>query len=97
MQAQRYVPRKVSDVKSSDSRVSIVGTVSASGENAFAIEDPTGRADVFSDVPVEQGGLVRAFCTSIDGRLKADAVQSLKGFDLNLFQKAEELYRKVGV
>lgn len=97
MQPQRYFPKKISDVKKTDSRVSVMGTVVSSGENIFEIEDSSGKTEIFSEFPAKVGDLVRAFCTTVDGRLKADAVQSLNGLDLNLYQKVQELYRKVGV
>ncbi len=96
MRAQRYSPRRVSDVKSGDSRVSIVGEVKSVGDNVFEVIDDSGRAEVFSDTDVKEG-LARVFCTVVDGKLKADVIQSLNGLDLNLYQKAQELYRKVGL
>ncbi len=97
MPAQHYVPKRISDVKKADSRVSLMGTVVSSSENSLVIEDSSGRAEIFSEQQVDVGKLVRVFCTNVDGRLKADAVQSLNGLDLNLYLKVQELYRKVGV
>lgn len=97
MLAQRYTPKKISDVKKSDARISVVGEVKSSGENVFMLEDDSGKMEIFSERPAQSGDLVRVFCTVVDGRLKADAVQSLNGLDLNLYQKVQELYRKVGV
>ncbi len=97
MQPQRYLPKKISEVKRTDSRVSVMGTVFSAGENVFGIEDSSGKTEIFSEFPAKVGDLVRVFCTTVDGRLKADAVQSLNGLDLNLYQKVQELYRKVGV
>lgn len=74
-----------------------MGTVVLAGENVFELEDSSGKIEIFSESPANVGDLVRAFCTIVDGRLKADAVQSLNGLDLNLYQKVQELYRKVGV
>ena len=96
MQPQRYAPKKISDVKKADTRVSVTGSVVATGENVFEIEDASGKAEVSSEFAAKVGDLVRAFCTVADGKLKADAVQSLNGLDLNLYQKVQELYRKVG-
>lgn len=97
MQAQRYVPKKISDLKKTDSRISLVGKVVSSSQNSFVLQDGSGEAEIFSDAQVQEGSLARIFCNSIDGRLKAEVVQSLNGLDLNLFQKAQELYRKVGI
>ncbi|MBI4894571.1 MAG: hypothetical protein HY833_02455 [Candidatus Aenigmarchaeota archaeon] len=97
MQAQRYLPRKVSEVSKSDSRISILGTVSSVKEGAFEIKDESGSVEISSDSSVKEGDIVRAFCNVIDGRLKSEAVQSLNGLDLNLYQKAQELSRKIGI
>lgn len=97
MMPQRYVPKKISSVKNSDARVSLMGKIISSEENTFVIEDSSGKTEVVSEKPVEAGSVVRVFCTNVDGRLKADAVQSLNGMDLNLYQKTEELYRKAGL
>lgn len=97
MPAQHYVPKKISDVKKTDSRIALMGTVVSASENSLVVEDSSGRTEIFSEQQVEAGKLVRVFCTNVDGRLKADAVQSLNGLDLNLYLKMQELYRKVGV
>ena len=97
MLAQRYLPRKVSEVTKSDSRVSIVGTVASVKEGAFEIRDGSGSVEISSDAVVKDGDTVRAFCNVIDGRLKSEAVQSLNGLDLNLYQKAQGLYRRIGI
>jgi hypothetical protein len=97
MRAERYVPRKILDVKNSDRKVSIVGKVLQADENTMVVEDETGQVDVFCDSPAQAGSEVRAFCSVVDGRLKAEAVQSLNGFDINLYKKTQELYRKLGV
>lgn len=97
MQASRYLPRRISEVSKSDSRVSIMGTVASVKEGAFEITDGSGSVEISSDASVKEGDTVRAFCNVIDGRLKSEAVQSLNGLDLNLYQKAQELSRKIGI
>lgn len=97
MQAQRYVPKRVADVKKSDSRVAVVGKIVAAKGSAFELQDDSGSAEIFSDAEQKEGDAVRAFCAVIDGRLKAEAVQSLNGLDFKLYQKVQELYRKVGL
>lgn len=91
-----YLPKKISSVSKSDSKVSVVGTVSEVSENSFVLDDGTGKMEIISDQPVEKDETVRVFCSSVEGKLKADTIQSLKGFDLNLFKRIEELYRKEG-
>jgi len=92
-----YLPKKISLISATDSKIALVGTVSEVSENSFVLNDDTGKLEIVSDQPVEKGEIVRLFCSSIDGKLKADVIQSLKGFDLNLFKKVEELYSKEGL
>jgi hypothetical protein len=44
---ERYVPKKVGEVKSGDKRVAIVGKVIEKSEDAFVIEDDSGKIEVF--------------------------------------------------
>ena len=74
-----------------------MGKVVQAEENSFVVDDESGKVEVFSEEPVEADKIVRAFCTVIDGRLKADAIQDLNNFDLNLYRRIKELYRKIGV
>lgn len=97
MQAIHYIPKKISDLKQTDRKVAIMGKIISAEENSFVVDDESGKVEIFSEEPVESNKLVRAFCTVIEGRLKADAVQDLNNFDLNLYRKIKELYRKIGV
>ncbi len=97
MQPTHYTPKKISEVNKDDRKVSIIGTVIQSEENSFVIGDESGKVEVFSEENVESDKLVRAFCTVIEGRLKADAIQNLDNFDLNLYRKIKELYNRIGV
>jgi len=97
MQAQRYFPKRIADVKKTDSRVAVIGKVAATKGSAFELQDDSGSVEIFSEVEQKERDMVRAFCAVIDGRLKADAIQSLNGLDFKLYQKVQELYRKVGL
>jgi len=93
-----YKPKGISQVTKEDSRVAVIGKVlEIVGNNSFVLQDETAAAEVFSDIPVEKNKLVRIYCSVIEGQLKADVIQDLTGFDLNLFKKVEELYNKTGV
>ncbi len=92
-----YKPRKISQITSSDSKVALVGTVSQVNENSFVVDDGTGKAEISSDIKVEENKIVRVFCMASGGKLKADIVQNLENLDLNLFKTVEELYSKAGV
>ncbi|MDI6798715.1 MAG: hypothetical protein QMD12_01820 [Candidatus Aenigmarchaeota archaeon] len=98
MFALRYIPKKISEINSkTDSRIAIVGKVIEQGENSFVLEDDSGKVEIESEEEVELNKTVRVFCSLTENQLKADIVQSLNGFDLNLFNKVKELYNKAGV
>jgi len=92
-----YKPRKISEISKTDSKIAIVGMVSSSDENSFILEDDSGKVEVFSEEEMEKDKTVRVFCSLVEGKLKADIIQDLKGLDLNLFKKVEELYRRSNV
>jgi len=94
---ENYKPRKVSSILKTDSKVSLVGKIVDVLENSFVLEDETGKVEIACEESLEKGKIVRVFCICFDGKLKADVVQDLKGLDLNLFKKVEELYRKEGL
>lgn len=92
-----YSPRKISQISPKDFKVSLMGTVASISEGSFTLDDGSGKIEISSDIAVEKGGLVRAFCSMSGGKPRAEAVQSLKGFDLNLFKRVEKLYNKEGL
>jgi hypothetical protein len=94
-QALHYKPRKISSIKENDLRICIIGKVVETKENSFFISDGSGELEVFSEKPVEKNSIVRVFCSREGDKFKADVIQNLKGFDLNLYSKIEELYKRV--
>jgi uncharacterized protein YdeI (BOF family) len=92
-----YRNRNISAISKSDSEIILVGEVVDKMENSFILKDDTGSIEIFSDEIVEKGKIVKVFCKLVDGKLKADIVQDLNNFDLNLYKKVKELYNKVGV
>lgn len=97
MPTYHYVQKQISEVTSKDSRVSLIGNVAATGEKSFVMDDGTGKIEIVSDARIERNKLVRAFCSVVDEKLKADIVQDVEGLDLNLFKKVKELYNSSGV
>lgn len=97
MRSQRYVPKKISEIKDTDTKISIIGKIQELKTNSFVIEDETGKLELFTEQNVDAGNIIRVFCSLSDGRLKADVIQSLNGLDINLYHKVEDLYRKVGI
>lgn len=94
MFALHYKPKKISQLSPKDSRVALVGNIIQKRENSFILDDGTARTEIFFDGKVE-AKVVRAFCSVVEEKLKADVVQSLDGLDLNLFKKVEEYNRYV--
>ena len=93
-----YRPKKVSEINvKADSRISVIGKVAELGEKSFFIEDRSGKVEILSESAIEPNTLVRVFCSITDQQLKADVVQSLNNFDLDLFNRVKELYTKAGV
>jgi hypothetical protein len=94
MFTNHYIPKKISQLTSKDSRISLVGNIIQSKENSFILDDGTAKAEIPFEGKLESK-LVRVFCSIADEKLKADVVQPLEGLDLNLFKKVEDLYNKV--
>jgi uncharacterized protein YdeI (BOF family) len=93
-----YKPKKISEINlKADSRISLLGKITEVRENSFMLEDNSAKIEIFSDIPVEANKLVRVFCSVAENQLKADVVQSLNGFDVDLFNRVEELYRSKGL
>jgi len=98
MFTSHYKPKKVSEINvKTDNRVSVLGKVTELGENSFFLDDSSGKIEIVSEAAIEPSNLVRAFCSVVDDQLKADVVQSLNNFDLDLFNRVKELYNKAGV
>jgi hypothetical protein len=93
-----YQPKKISEVNlKKDSRISLLGKVAEQKESSFVLDDGSVKAEIFSDIMAEANKLIRVFCSVAGQQLKADVIQSLNGFDVDLFNKIEELYRKKGL
>jgi hypothetical protein len=90
----RYTPKKISEITERDSFISVTGRVETVGNNFFVVDDGQ-KLEVVSEEALERGKLVRVFCSRLEGRWKADIVQNLGELDLEMFEKAEEVYRKI--
>jgi hypothetical protein len=98
MPSNRYRQRKISEIDpKSDPRVAVVGTVAEIGEGSFILDDGSAKAEISFEGEVKVGKALRVFCSVVDGRLKADIVQSMENLDMNLFKRVNELYNRVGL
>lgn len=93
-----YKPKKLSEINlKRDSMIAAIGKISETRDNSFILDDGTKKIEIFSDEAVESGKLVRVFCSVAENQLKANIIQQLNDFDLDLFYKVKELYSKSGV
>jgi len=93
-----YKLKKISEINQrTDFKVALVGKVLSTASNSFILDDGTGKAEIITEAVLEQGKIVRAFCSIVSEQLKADVIQDFNDFDLNLFMKIQNLYRKAGV
>ena len=92
-----YKMKLVKNVKESDVKVLLVGKVVKVEDDGFVLQDESGERKIIFDGEVEEGEIVKAFCSVENHGLRADMVKDLKNFDLNLFKKIRELYNKVGL
>lgn len=94
----RYKPKKISEINlKMDSRVSVLGKITEIKENSFVLDDNSTKIEIFSDTPIEANKLVKVFCSVVEKQLKADVIQSLNGFNVDLFNRVEKLYKAQGV
>ena len=92
-----YRPREISEInKKTDGKVAVIGKIVESKDNGFVLEDGTGKTMIVFEGSMEKNKMVRVFCSITEGELEADVIQSLDGFDLNLFKRTKELYNRVG-
>jgi hypothetical protein len=92
-----YRPRKISELRKNDLRVALIGEIKEVRANSFILWDGSGEIEIFSEKSLEKGKLVRVFCLKEGEEFKAQVIQDLKGFDLNLYKRIRELYNRVGL
>ncbi len=95
--SEHYIPRKISEIGESDTKVVFVGTISDVKENGFVLKDDNGETEIEFVGSPEKNKMVRVFCSVSEGKLKADIIQDMDKMDMTLFKKVEELYNKAGV
>ena len=102
--AKRRLPaieKHISDITiDEDVRVRILGTVLEASEASLLIDDGSGKAEVTFDDEnslngVSKGHIIRVVARVlplIDGYvLKGECVQTLEGFDINLYKRAKQI------
>lgn len=94
------IEKKVSEIHpESDVRVRLIGTIIDSSPNSIVLDDGSGKIEVYFEEPpkVRNGQLVRIIVRIlplIDGyECKGEVIQSLDGFNLELYKKVKEIMR----
>lgn len=100
-----YLPKKISDIDSNDTRVRITGVVIEIIDNFIIIDDGSSSVRVSVNSPellenIEVNSLVRVYgiVTPSENRLeiRANIIRDLSDLDINLFKKTQEVYKKWG-
>jgi len=89
-----YKPISVIEI-GKEEKFSLVGEVVEVGEDYFVLKDYSGKAKIKSQFKAKTGEMIRVFCRLEDGEAVAEILQSLNGLDLQLYQKADSLFRTV--
>jgi len=95
-----YKPRRIAEIDfRNDAKIAVIGKITSVGNKSLTLDDGKGKIEVLFDniTNVEAEKFYRIFCSVVEKKLKADMIQNLNSFDVNLFNKTEELYRKSGV
>jgi hypothetical protein len=94
------IEKKISDIQpESDVRVRLIGTIIDSNPNSIVLDDGSGKIEVYFEEPpkIRNGQLVRIIARIlplIDGyECKGEVLQSLDGFNLELYKKVKEIVR----
>lgn len=96
-------PRRISEIKTSDKQVQVVGLVVDEEKSGLVLDDGSGRINVLFEDPalvkdVEVGSKVRVFGTPLNigetHELHAEIIQKLDELDLDLYKEVMHEVRK---
>ena len=103
MPVQRRLPaaeKSIAEITDKDIRVRILGTVIGTGDSSLMIDDATGRVEVTFDDSIDyikQGQLIRIIARILPQNsgfeCKGVCIQTLEGFDIELYKRAKEVVR----
>lgn len=97
------IPRRISEIKTGDEQVQVVGLTVDKSESSLVLDDGSGRLNVFFEDPallkgIDVGSKVRVFGTPLnigDGHeIHAEIIQNLERLDLDLYKKVMHEVRK---
>ena len=97
MRRMPSVERRVSELKSSDMRVSLIGTVIDKQENRIVLDDGTGKVNINFEVApsVSINQFVRVFGRVVqagdDIEMDGEIIQDMEKLDKDLYKKVNSL------
>jgi molybdate-binding protein len=100
-----YLPKKISDIDSNDTRIRITGIVIEITDNNILIDDGSGSIRVSVNSPellenISINSLIRIYGLVVPAEngfeIRANIIQDLSDLDINLFKKTQEVYKKWG-
>jgi hypothetical protein len=98
------IPKKISEIRSSDERVRVVGVVIHKGGSEILLDDGSGQLTVVLDDPslaagIEVGSQARVFGSpmEVEGglELRADILQRANSLDLKLHEQVREEWKEL--
>lgn len=96
-------PRRISEIKTADEQIRVVGLVVDKKESTLVLDDGTDRLDVLFEDPalvdgIEVGSKIRVFGTPLNiagaHELHAEIIQNLDDLDLDLYREVMKELRK---
>lgn len=96
-------PRRISEIKTGDEQVMVVGLVVDKKESTMVLDDGSGRLNVLFEDPglvedIDVGSKVRVFGTPLNiadaHELHAEIIQKMDKLDLDLYKKVKHEVRK---
>lgn len=93
-----YKLKKISEIDfENDKKVAIIGRIKEIRENSIIFQDNSGEVEIGFIDGIKENKLIRIFCTVVDKRLLVDFFQVLEGFDLDLFEEINKLYKEANI
>lgn len=96
-------PRRISEIKTADDQVQVVGLVVDKKESSLVLDDGSGKLNVLFEDPalvedIEVGSKIRVFGTPLNiadtHELHSEIIQKLDELDLDLYKKVRHEVRK---
>lgn len=100
---QSAEPRRISDIKTADEQVQVIGVIVDKKESSLVLDDGSGELSVLFEDPslvegIEVGSKVRVFGTPLNvggsHELHAEIIQKLDELDMDLYKEVMHEVRK---